>query len=383
MGSGGRMSQNTPSMKKDHVLERVPVAKPSFTLSQLKKAIPPHCFKRSILRSMSYVVSDLTISSILYYLATTYIPLIPSPLLRYLLAWPIYWVLQGAVLMGIWVLGHECGHHAFSDYSWLDDTMGLILHSSILYPYFSWKYSHRRHHANTGNLERDELFVPKLKSEVPWYSKYVNNPLGRFISLAIFFALALPLYLIFNQSGRKYDRFASHFDPYSPIYSERERFQVLVSDVGVFAVLYVLFKAMAVHGVGWVVCVYGVPQLMMGGFLVVVSYLNHTHQSLPHYDSEEWDWLRGALTTVDRDYGVFNKAFHHATDSHVVHHLFPMIPHYHGIEATNALRPILGNYYNFDATPAYKALWRELKECIYVEPDEGSQDKGVLWYRNK
>ena len=137
MGAGGRMSQNTPPTKKDHVLERVPVAKPSFTLSQLKKAIPPHCFKRSILRSMSYVVSDLTISAILYYLATTYIPLIPSPLLRYLLAWPIYWVLQGAVLMGVWVLGHECGHHAFSDYSWLDDTMGLILHSSILYPYFS------------------------------------------------------------------------------------------------------------------------------------------------------------------------------------------------------------------------------------------------------
>ncbi|XXG87685.1 hypothetical protein AAC387_Pa12g0001 [Persea americana] len=140
---------------------------------------------------------------------------------------------------------------------------------------------------------------------------------------------------------------------------------------------------MVAHGVGWVVFVYGVPQLMMGGFLVVVSYLNHTHQSLPHYYSEEWDWLRGALAMVDRDYGVFNKAFHHATDSHVVHHLFPMIPHYHGIEATNVLRLILGNYYNFGATPAYKALWRELKECIYVEPDEGSQDKGVLWYGNK
>ena len=125
---------------------------------------------------------------------------------------------------------------------------------------------------------------------MPWYSKYVNNPLGCFISLAIFFTLALPLYLIFR---RKYDRFASDFDPDSPIFSERERLQVLVSDVGVFTVLYVLFKAMVARSLGWVVCVYGVPELMMGGFLVVVSYLHHTHHSLPHYDSEEWDWFKG------------------------------------------------------------------------------------------
>lgn len=39
-----------------------------------------------------------------------------------------------------------------------------------------------------------------------------------------------PLYLITNMSGREYPRWANHFDPYSPIYSRRERSEILVSD---------------------------------------------------------------------------------------------------------------------------------------------------------
>eukprot|EP00268_Persea_americana_P065833 TRINITY_DN885_c0_g1_i1.p1 TRINITY_DN885_c0_g1~~TRINITY_DN885_c0_g1_i1.p1 ORF type:complete len:383 (+),score=28.52 TRINITY_DN885_c0_g1_i1:259-1407(+) len=381
MGAGGRMSVVTPSVKKD-VLERVPIAKPPFTFGQLKKAIPPHCFNRSIPRSMSYVVSDLTISSILYYLATTYIPLLPSPL-SYFIAWPLYWALQGCVLTGVWVIAHECGHHAFSDYSWLDDTVGLILHSFLLVPYFSWKYSHRRHHSNTGSLDNDEVFVPKPKSQMPWFSKYLNNPPGRFLTLAFSLTLGWPLYLAFNVSGRKYDRFACHFDPYGPIYSDRERLQILISDLGVLAVLCGLFRLVAVCGLGWVVCVYGVPLLIVNGFLVLITFLQHTHPSLPHYDSAEWDWLRGALATVDRDYGVLNKVFHNITDTHVAHHLFSTMPHYHAMEATKAIRPILGDYYHSDGTPVYKAMYREAKECVYVEPDEGSGVKGVFWYRNK
>jgi omega-6 fatty acid desaturase (delta-12 desaturase) len=53
------------------------------------------------------------------------------------------------------------------------------------------------------------------------------------------------------------------------------------------------------------------------------------------------------------------------------------------MEATNAMKPILGEYYQFDDTPFYKALWREAKECLYVEPDEGAPQKGVYWYKNK
>ncbi|MQL80189.1 hypothetical protein Taro_012641 [Colocasia esculenta] len=188
MGAGGRMSaeerfeHQMPHEEHDE-LRRVPTAAPPFTLGEIKKAIPQRCFQRSVLRSFSYVVQDLAIVSVLFYLAIAYFPTLPSPL--HLLAWPLYWAVQGCVLTGVWVIAHECGHHAFSDYSLLDDVVGLVLHSALLVPYFSWKYSHRRHHSNTGSLERDEVFVPKPKAKLAWFSKYLNNPPGRFLTLFI------------------------------------------------------------------------------------------------------------------------------------------------------------------------------------------------------
>lgn len=43
--------------------------------------------------------------------------------------------------------------------------MGLILHSFVLVPYHSWRISHGKHHAATGHMSRDEVFVPATRSE--------------------------------------------------------------------------------------------------------------------------------------------------------------------------------------------------------------------------
>ncbi|WVZ07526.1 hypothetical protein V8G54_020872 [Vigna mungo] len=368
MGAGGRTFVPPSNGKsKADPLKRVPFEKPPFSLSQIKKAIPPHCFQRSVLRSFSYVIYDLTIAFCLYYVATHYFHILPRPLP--FLAWPIYWAVQGCILTGVWQL--------------LDDIVGLVLHSALLVPYFSWKYSHRRHHSNTGSLERDEVFVPKQKSGMQWYSKYLNNPPGRVLTLVVTLTLGWPMYLAFNVSGRPYPRFACHYDPYGPIYSDRERLQIYISDVGVLAVCYGLYHLAMAKGLAWVVCVYGVPLLVVNGFLVLITFLQHTHPALPHYNSSEWDWLRGALATVDRDYGILNKVFHNITDTHVAHHLFSTMPHYHAMEATKAIRPILGEYYRLDETPFVKAMWREARECVYVEPDHETENKGVFWYNNK
>ncbi|CAI9300008.1 unnamed protein product [Lactuca saligna] len=383
MGAGGQMPKPQKGSKKfnEEPLRRVPYKKPPFTIGDLKKAIPPHCFNRSILYSFSYLIFDLTISFIFYYIASNYIHILPRNLSY--VAWPIYWILQATIVGGVWVIAHECGHHAFSNYQWLDDTVGFLLHSSLLVPYFSWKYSHRRHHSNTSSLENDEVFVPKLKSNLPSLLLYLNNPLGRILHLLFNHALGLALYLMFNYAGKKYDRFACHYDPNSPIYSKNERAQIFVSDVGILVVTYILYLLTMNKGLTWVFCIYVVPLLILNSSLITVTYLQHTHPSLPHYDSTEWDWLRGALATVDRDYGIMNRLGHNIANTHVIHHLFPKIPHYHAMEATKAIKPILKDYYKFDETPVLKALYREAKECVYVESDDSEDAKGVFWFDNK
>jgi omega-6 fatty acid desaturase (delta-12 desaturase) len=57
------------------------------------------------------------------------------------------------------------------------------------------------------------------------------------------------------------------------------------------------------------------------------------------------------------------------------------MPHYHAQEATEAIKPILGRYYQFDSTPWPLALYREFKHCAYVEADSEAVD-GVLWFRS-
>ena len=62
----------------------------------------------------------------------------------------------------------------------------------------------------------------------------------------------------------------------------------------------------------------------------------HAHGAAPA--PQEWSYLRGGLSTIDRDFGVFNK-IHHDIGTHVLHHLFPQIPHYHLTEATEVRSP--------------------------------------------
>ncbi|PHT32970.1 Omega-6 fatty acid desaturase, endoplasmic reticulum [Capsicum baccatum] len=382
MGVGGNMSvPSTKSEQNKNRLQRMPTSKPPFTIGDIKKAIPPHFFQRSLIRSFYYVARDLLLVSVFYYIATTYFHLLPSSYCY--LAWLTYWIVQGCVFTGIWVICHECGHNAFSSYPRVDDTVGFILHSALLMPYFSLKYSHSRHHSNTNSLEHDQIHVATIKSELEWFYKYSNKPLGRLLQLVATLTLGTPFYWTFNFTGKNYYRFVCHFDPYAPIYNDCERLWVYISDVGLIATTYVLYRVALTQGLAWLVCIYVMPLLIMNGFIVLMTFLNHHHPSVPRYDSSEWDWLRGTLATVDRDYGVLNKVFHNFTTSHVLHHLFTTIPHYNAVEATKAIKPLLGEYYQFDGTPFYKALWRETTECIYVEKDEGPHDNGVFWFRNK
>ncbi|RLN03626.1 uncharacterized protein C2845_PM13G05320 [Panicum miliaceum] len=202
-----------------------------------------------------------------------------------------------------------------------------------------------------------------------------DRPGARLALLAVQLTVGWPMYLAFNTWGRAYPRWASHLDPRAPIFAgRRERAGVALSDAGLLAASLALHRAAAAR-------VYGAPLLVVNAWLVLVTYLHHTHAALPRYGGADWDWLRGALATVDRDYGALGRAFFHNIDD--THHLFPAIPHYHAAEATRAIRPVLGEYYRFDPTPFAEAAWREVKEGIYVEPDEDGRKAGVFWYSNK
>jgi len=266
-----------------------PFTLPTFTMKEIHDAIPAHCFKPSILRSMAYVVRDFLYMSILIYLATNYIPLIPSLPLR-VAAWVAYTTVQGFVFTGVWILAHECGHGAFSKSKKLNWTMGLIMHSFLLVPFHSWRLSHSQHHKATGNMDKDTAFVPHTRTS--WLKRNTGGKFKEGMEGLVEFAelaedspvvslwhavvhqlFGWPGYLLLNLTGQEYDGAKgakiSHFwfGEDSVFYKKSELNLILLSDIGVAVMIAALVVAGQVFGSWNVIVLWGVPWLWVNNWI--------------------------------------------------------------------------------------------------------------------
>ncbi|KNG50326.1 delta fatty acid desaturase [Stemphylium lycopersici] len=388
---------------------------PDYTIKQLRDAIPKHCFERSAARGLAYVARDLASLATTFYLFHNYVTpdTVPSMALRAAL-WAGYTVLQGFFGTGLWVLAHECGHQAFSPSKTLNDTVGWFCHSLFLVPYFSWKISHGKHHKATGHMERDMVFVPKtrevyatrvgklvheiseLTEETPVYT--LLHSIGQQLA-------GWPLYLITNVTGHNHhDRQiegkgegkkngwfggVNHFNPSSPLYEKRDEKLILLSDLGIALVIAALTWVGKSYGFNNLLVWYIIPYLWVNHWLVMITFLQHTDPTLPHYDAETWTYTRGAAATIDREFGFIGRhLLHGIVETHVLHHYISTIPFYHADEATEAIKPIMGRHYRSDTKDGpigfLKALWKSARWCQWVEPSVGAEGegKGVLFFRN-
>ena len=105
-------------------MEDVPEKVPS--LIDIKKILPKHCFQPKLATSLYYVAKDFVIISLIY-LSYVVIESRGSWYVTYFCA-PIYWYLQGTMFWALFVLGHDCGHGSFSNYSYINDIIGTLLH---------------------------------------------------------------------------------------------------------------------------------------------------------------------------------------------------------------------------------------------------------------
>jgi len=361
----------------------LPLENPPFTVGDLKRAIPARCFQPTLVESFTHVAIDLVWlaagwAAILA--ADAAIVALPLPALvavpLRIAAWAVYAFLQGVTMTGLWVIAHECGHGGFSLHDWVNDAVGFVLHTALYVPYFAWQRSHSNHHHYTSNLQKDEVFVP-AKAEVDANGNVVapktpKNPIvvtGYLIGVLLF---GWPLYLLIDATSHKRDSFANHFLPSSSIFKPNDYWKVVASNLGLVAWTGVLVYLGNLIGSGLLLRLYLPPLLVTNGFLVAITFLQHTDNTLPHYDDEEWTWLRGALCTVDRTMGRWlDKRLHYIHSTHVAHHVFSRIPFYRAEEATAALAKTLGPYYNITDENFLVSLYRNFRDCVALEPGRG------------
>ncbi|CAM1501307.1 Fc.00g104690.m01.CDS01 [Cosmosporella sp. VM-42] len=362
-------------------------------IQTIKNTIPAHCFEPSLVTSFYYVFRDLTMVAGLAWAALTFIPTIEDPLYR-MAVWMAYGFVQGLICTGVWILGHECGHGAFSTNGTLNNVVGWFLHTFLLVPYFSWKFSHHRHHRFTGHMEKDMAFVPATQpksSRLPWlsgidlYELFEDTPIAQLVNLVSHQLFGWQAYLLFNVSAGKGSMQreetglgswlrVSHFDPLSAVFRPSEAIYIAISDIGLALMGTALYFAAQAIGTPTLVLLYAVPYFWVHHWLVAITYLHHNHPDIPHYSAEGWTFVKGALATVDREFGFIGKhLFHGIIEKHVVHHLFPRIPFYKADEATEAIKPLLGDLYHRDDRNFMGQLWSVFGTLKYVENDPTCQ----------
>lgn len=373
------------------------------TKGQVKAAIPAHCFDRSYFWSMYYLVRDFIVAGAFLYVSNQYLstdlPSIWNPLecLTWAAGWSFYAFWMGTIMTGPWVVAHECGHGAFSPNQTWNDIVGFIVHQFLLVPYFAWQYTHAKHHRRTNHLTDGESHVPSTaaenglgpNNERESFYAVMHEALGdgAFAGFQVWTHLHIgwPLYLLGLASTGKIDhkgkplngRIADHFRTDSPMFPAKISWKIGLSTIATVAqITYLLYLMLpSQYGILPVTLWYWNPYCFTNAWLVLYTWLQHTDPSVPQYGEGEWTWVRGALTTIDRPYGIFDWFHHRIGSTHVAHHFFHEMPHYNALEATKALEAFLGpkGLYNYDPTPFWKAMWRIGKTCHYVQDVDGIQ----------
>jgi omega-6 fatty acid desaturase (delta-12 desaturase) len=348
---------------------------PPYSVQELRDCVPAHCFVKSNVTSFTYLAVDLAIVAALLFVGAWLHFRANMPTWLALIVWPIYWFVQGCVATGVWVLAHECGHGAFSPQWWVNDIVGWVFHSALLVPYFSWKFTHASHHLHTNHLGKDEVHVPPTSREInlPWGKTKMT------MSILKHLILGWPFYLMQNVASNKQHKGQSnvnHFSPWSPLFTEAQRPYIILSDVGIIATVAALSLLGYKYGTPAVALLYLGPYLVVNMWLVLITKLQHTANDVPVYDETTFSWVKGQLCTVDRDFGwILNTVLHHINDTHVAHHLFSKMPHYHAEEATVHLKKKLGKYYRYRSANVVTQTLEVFGECVYV-----AEKNGVWWY---
>merc|ERR1711907_42548 len=348
--------------------------KPLPSLTEIKKKIPSEYFRSSAVLSMYYVFRStllVSLSAAIAYFAlydTTSRFYVANSMLRAAL-WLLYWNFQGMLFWGIFTIGHDCGHASFSRYPLLNQFIGNLSHSFLLVPYESWKLSHNYHHKNTGNMDRDEIFYPQRSNAMYDWSRR---------AVVVGCAAAWWIYLVGSQ----------HFNPYNSLH-KGHRIDVVISLVCWWAMAYSVFWASMSYGTWLVGSIYGIPLVIMATWLVVTTFLHHNDEDAPWYADSEWDYVKGNLSSVDRSYGWGVDNLIHNIDTHQIHHLFPIIPHYHLVDSTSYFRLAFPELVRISEENNFKAFFsswmdylsfghsvpKDVKKFVYREAKMSAQHR--------
>jgi len=237
------------------------------SIVEVKNAIPGRLFDSNLPLSLYFVLKDVVLTILVFAVFKSLELWVLPPYLQ-LVAVPVYWYVQGIMFTAIFVLGHDCGHSSFSKYDLVNDVFGTILHTFLLTPFYPWKVSHKNHHKNTANIDKDEVFYPIRK-------KYQSEK-------SIFYLFGLGLgWFVYLWNGY-FPRQVNHFDPRESMFKKH----VVGCTLSVLS-LVAWASSLCVFVYWWgllnVIHYYVIPDIVFATWLVIITFLHHNEEEVPWY----------------------------------------------------------------------------------------------------
>ncbi|KAF9003035.1 delta-12 fatty acid desaturase [Cyathus striatus] len=382
---------------------KTPFKPTNVTISEVHSVIPKDLYRKSTIKGLGYTARDISFAFAVYKLGRCIDPFNhtltdvygfssgTTTVVKWLL-WGLYWYWQGVILAGWWCIAHEAGHGTISSYGWVNHAVGFTLHTFVLVPYYSWRSTHHAHHKATMSIERDEHYMPVTRSQYQlppdriahisdYHDIFEETPIYTLFRMLMMQILGWQCYLLTNVMGNpRYPSGTNHFKPTSALFKPHERNGIIASNIGLTTMIFILYLWTKEVGFSYFIKLYFIPYILCNHWIVMMTYLHHSDPTVPYYRKSEWNFLRGALSTVDRPLlGWAGRFFlHNVSHDHVSHHLFSSIPFYNQPKVTEILKTILKDDYNYDSTNSFRALYRTFTQCCFIE-DNGD----ILFYKNR
>ncbi|KAF0690207.1 Aste57867_18398 [Aphanomyces stellatus] len=328
------------------------------TLTEIKHSIPNTCFESDAPMSLYYVARSFTLVAGLMTALSYARAAVADYVVLDIAVCAAYIYVQGVVFWGLFTIGHDCGHSSFSRYHSLNFVVGCLTHSFILTPFESWRITHRHHHKNTGNVDKDEVFYPQREKDAYEPTRNIVYTLG----------LSWFVYLKVGYVPRT----MNHFNPWDPLLVRRAGAVIISLFCWLAAAATIAYLTVVSVGVVAMAIYYFAPLFVFATFLVVTTFLHHNDEETPWYGDAEWTYVKGNLSSVDRSYGWLVDELSHNIGTHQVHHLFPIIPHYKLNEATAHFRKAFPQFVRTNDAPIVPAFFKTLDLFVRhgVVPDD-------------
>ena len=199
-----------------------------------------------------------------------------------------YWVtlalavVAAAFLVRIFIFFHDCCHGSFFSSSRANTALGYITGILTFTPYYSWRRSHARHHATSGNLDRrgvGDIWTMTVE-------EYRAAPRRTRIAYRLY---RNPLILFGFGPGVSF-LIAQRFFPKGA--KRRERVSVLVTNLAILAIV-----VLASLTIGfWTYLLIQLPIILVAGALGIwLFYVQHQYEGVYWARNEAWSFTRAAL----------------------------------------------------------------------------------------